>query len=149
MQEALKYIHDKQNDYQKMILKNITNFIYREERYNTPFAIMLIYLDNHECKSENLIGMLRKTDLYIDLDTHVKAIVFDSVSNDFYIKAAENIEYKLENKKIKLLYSSVVDSENYSKNYTKMAHDLVEILEYGIENNFSNVVLDNDEIDLL
>ncbi len=149
MQEALKYIHDKQNNYQKIILKNITNFIYREERYRSPFAIMLIYLDNHECRSENLIKMLRKTDLFIDLDTHVKAIVFDSVSNDFYIKAAENIAYKLENKKINLLYSSVVDSENYSKNYTKMAHDLVEILEYAIENNFSNLVLDNDESDLL
>ena len=149
MQEALKYIHDKQNDYQKMILKNITNFIYREERYNTPFAVMLVYLESDKYVVENFSDILRKTDLYIDLDTHVKAIVFDSVSNDSYIKAAENIEYQLENKKIKLLYSSVVDSENYSKNYTKMAHDLVEILEYGIENNFSNVVLDNDESDLL
>ena len=149
MQEALKFIHDKQTTYQKIILKNITNFVYREERYSTPFAIMLIYVDTHECKSENLVEMLRKTDLLIDLDSHVKAIVFDSVSKEFYIKAAENIEYKLETKNIDLLYSSVVYSENYSKNYTKMVHDLVEILEYAIENNFSNVVLDNDEADLL
>ena len=149
MQEALQFIHNKQTDYQKMILKNITNFIYREERYSTPFAVMLIYLHSDKYVVDNFSDILRKTDLYIDIDTHVKAIVFDSVSNDFYIKAAENIEYKLETMNIDLLYSSVVDSENYSKNYTKMAHDLVEILEYAIENNFSNVVLDNDESDLL
>ena len=148
MQITLDFIHSKQNDYQKIILESITNFIYREKRYSTPFAIMLIYLESNKYSEESFAKILRKTDLYIDLGTHVKAIVFDSVSNEFYIKAAENIEYRLENDQTLLLYSSVVNSENYSQNYIKMAHDLVEILEYSIENKFSNVVLDNDEAEI-
>ncbi len=140
--KLLEYMRKERYDYQKKILDSITDFIYRDERYNARFAIMLMCSKEESYTEEIFEKILRKTDLHIKVDKHIDAVVFDSVTNDSYIKAAENIEYSLQKEKQSLFFISVVDSENYKNDYFPMVHELFDILEYAIENNFSNTVMD-------
>ena len=148
MQNLLSEIQENQSQYQETILNDISDYIYRDERYKSHFAIMLMTIEENFYDKEVFDSILRKTDKLIVLSKNLYAIVFDSVANKSFIKAAENIHYALENKHTNKFFLSVVDSENYQGDFFAMVYKTFEILEFAIEHNISNIVLDI-ETDLL
>ena len=143
MNAVLKHIRKHRHDYQENLLEKISGFIYRDKRYSTSFAIMLVYMKEKEYSEETFRKILRKTDLHLSVDAQIEAVVFDSVPSATSIKAAENIIYALQKEHKNEFFISVVGSENYQDNYFKMVYDLFDILEYAIEKNFLNTVIDD------
>ncbi len=142
MNAVLEHIRQHRHDYQEILLEKISDYIYRDKRYSTSFAIMLMCIRGEPYPEETFDKILRKTDLYLSVDAHTKAVVFDSVRSTTYVKAAENIIYALQKEHKNEFFISAVSSENYQDDYFKMVYDLFDILEYTIEHGVSNIVMD-------
>jgi len=89
--------------------------------------------------------MLRRTDKLISLNENLACVVFDSTSEDFYVKAAENLNKILENMDYKNnFFLSVADSEDFDFNYLEMINKLCDRLEYAVKNKLCNRVVYED-----
>lgn len=144
MLELLHFIKLHRRDYCKQILESITEYKYRDQRYETYFSLMVIHIEKAVYTKEVFDSALRLTDHHIELTPNIHCIVLDSVSNKSYIKAAENIQYTLQKREKNTFYVSAVESENYKNDYFKMIKDLFDFLEYAVEHNFTNIVVDSD-----
>ncbi len=151
MKEIVKKFIDNRHKYQDMLIDVISLFMYREQRYNEHFSMILIYIqdDSYHYKFTNII---RESDKYIQLDKYLHCIFLDSSSNDTYIKGAESILYKLQKEHLNNFYFSTVNSENYNFDKFRMINKSLDILQCALKFNAYNIVIDNDymkELELL
>lgn len=142
MIKLLEDIQKNRMKYHNMILEKIEDFIYRERRYGTHFAITLMYVKKSLYSDALFEEILRKTDLHIPLDTNLHAIVLDAISDNSYIKATENIQYALQKEHDNQFYISVIESECCQQNYFQMIYEAFDVLEYTIKNNIANLVIE-------
>lgn len=143
MRELLNFIRDNRKEHSNKMIENIIEYKYRDMRYKTDFAMMLIYVENIVYTKEVFENSLRLTDKHIELTPHMHAVVLDAVSAKSYLKAAENIQYALQKHQKNNFYISAVESIEYKNDYNAMIKDLFDLLEYAVENNFQNYVVDN------
>jgi len=141
MKEFLKKFINNRQKYQDVINAGITSFLYRDKRYADHFSIILIYIqsDSYNYKFKNI---LRGSDEHIQIDRYLHCVILDSISNETYIKGAENLLYKLQKEHLNSFYISTVCSENYSLNEVQMIKKLFDILQCSIKHNIKNIVLD-------
>ncbi len=141
MKEFLKQLTNNKQKYQDFINEEITPSLYRDKRYANHFSIILIYIQNnsYNYKFKNII---RNSDTYFQIDRYLHCVILDSISNETYIKGAENLLYKLQKEHLNSFYISTVCSENYSLNEVQMIKKLFDILQCSIKHNIKNIVLD-------
>lgn len=132
----------------KKLVNNISEYTYREKRYDSHFAIAAIYTnENTNAKLQNILPTLRHTDKEIQCCDHVFCIVFDSVTDKSYVKAAENLNVDLKEYDYKNdFFISIVYSEDYNANYLEMTNQLFDQLQYALDNHLKNIVIFQDYI---
>jgi len=148
MVEELKQIQDHRHVFHKIILNHITEYIYREERYTTSFALVAVYSKEPTAISpQELEQKLRKTDRLITLNSNLAIIVFDAATQDVYVKAAENLNALLKEMEFKNnFFLSAASSDEFHHNYREFTNKLCDRLEYAIENKLCNTVIYQDYI---
>lgn len=146
MIDILNVINNHRRSFYKVIIEDITEYIYREERYKTNFALVTIYSkEKTAINPDNLKKMLRRTDKLIILNEDLACVVFDSTSEDSYVKAAENLNKILKNMDYKNnFFLSAADSADFDLNYLEMTNKLCDRLEYAIKNKLCNTVIYQD-----
>lgn len=146
MSDILDYIKNHRRSAYKIIIDNITEYKYRQERYKTNFALVAIYSkEKTAINPDELRKMLRFTDKLIILTEDLACVVFDSTSDDSYVKAAENLNTILKNLDYKNnFFLSAADSEDFDLNYLEMTNKLCDRLEFAIENKLCNTVIYED-----
>ena len=146
MSTILEEITKNKSNYYKTILENISEYIYREKRYQSHFSLLAIYhAPNIKVDTKKLQNTLRETDTLILLHPNILCVVFDSASDQSCIRAAENLNKTLQ--KIyfnERFYVSAADSSDFEMNYLDMSNKLFDRLEYAIENNQYNLVICQD-----
>lgn len=149
MSNILEYIKSHKKELFETILNDISEYTYRNSRYNVCFSLVAVYCEKELSKDENeaLIKKMRKTDKLIHLNDNLCCIVLDGISAELCAKAAENINYTLLEINVNnKYYLSAADSEHYNPKYNNMVRALFDRLEYAIENNLDNIVIYQDYI---
>ena len=141
MNEILKTLRGNRREYQDIIMKETTSFVYRDERYANHFSIILIYI-KHESFNYKFQDIIRASDQYIQITTHLHCIILDSISSFSYIKGAEDILYKLQKEHLNNFYVSTVYSGSYSMGGLQIFNELFDILQCSIRHNSYNIVAD-------
>jgi len=146
MPTILEEINKNRNSYYKTILENISEYIYREKRYDSHFSLSLIYHDkNVKVDAKKLQNTLRETDMLIPLHSNIFCVVFDETGGQSCIRAAENLNKTLQ----KMYYNekffvSASDSMDFDANYLDMSNKLFERIEYAISHKQYNIVICQD-----
>jgi hypothetical protein len=148
MSDILKYIKTNRVELFETLLDAITEYKYRNTRYDVEFSLVAVYCENTFAKDiERLQKKLRQTDRLVYLNEHLCCAILDGISAELCAKAAENINYHLleinDNNKY---YLSAADSQNYNPKYKNMIRTLFDRLEYAIENNLDNIVIYQDYV---
>ena len=148
MYNILEYIKHNKEELIQTLLKEISEYEYRNSRYNVKFSLVAIYCENGcEIDFDTFKKTLRQTDKIIKINENIYCVVLDGISAEFCDKAAENINYNLLRLNVKNAYfMSAADSETYNPKYTNMIKSLLRRLEYAIENNLINIVVYQDYI---
>ncbi len=148
MSDILEYIKSNKAELFETILNEISEYKYRNARYDVEFSIVAVYCENTFAVDVELLKKkLRQTDRLIYLNDHLCCIILDGISAELCAKAAENVNYHLlqinANNKY---YLSAADSQNYNPKYINMIQSLLDRLEYAIENNLQNIVIYQDYV---
>jgi GGDEF domain-containing protein len=146
MPTILEEISQNRNSYYKTILENISEYIYREKRYNSHFSLTLIYHDkNIRVDAKKVQNSLRETDMLIALHSNIFCVVFDETGAESCIRAAENLNKTLQ----KMYYNekffvSAADSMDFDANYLDMSNKLFDRITYAISHKQCNIVICQD-----
>ena len=141
----IKLLRKKRKIYLDKIISNLDEYLYRSKRYNFEFSLALGLADE-KMNLENFSEMKRKTDAYIHLEDNLYCIVLDGTSADTAIKATSNLQTMFQRKYFNVqLFISVVSSSEYNNEYV-MVNSLFDIMEYSINNNMDNLVMDKGQI---
>ena len=148
MSDILEYIKSNRVELFEIILSDISEYKYRNKRYDVEFSLVAVYCkDSFANDIEVLKKKLRETDKLICLNDNLCCIILDGISAERCAKAAENINYHLlEIDARNKYYLSAADSQNYNPKYKNMVRTLFDRLEYAIENNLDNIVIYQDYI---
>ncbi|WP_418641260.1 hypothetical protein [Sulfurimonas sp. ST-27] len=147
MLQVIAEIRKNEHQYMEVLKEEGQEFFYRKERYDSEFSFIAIYC---ECKIaidfNELKKRLRSTDKFITLNDKLHCIIQDSVDEEHYIKAAENINYNLLHLNSNNdYYISTIHSKEYeAKDYANMIYELFCRLEDALENNLKNIVVYQD-----
>jgi len=148
MVEEFKKIQNHRRAFHKIILDHIAEYVYREERYNTNFALVAVYSKEPTAIAPQALKQkLRKTDALITLNNNLAVVVFDAATQDVYVKAAENLNTLLKEMEYKNnFFLSAASSDEFHHNYREFTNKLCDRLEYAIENKLCNTVIYQDYI---
>ncbi|ADN09430.1 hypothetical protein [Sulfurimonas autotrophica] len=148
MPDILEYIKSNKGELFETILNDISEYKYRNARYDVEFSLVAIYCKNtFAVDVETLKKKLRQTDRLIYLNDNLCCIILDGISAELCAKAAENVNYHLLQINVNnKYYLSAADSQNYNPKYKNMIQSLLDRLEYAIENNLENIVIYQDYV---
>ncbi len=146
MPTILEEISKNRNSYYKTILENISEYIYREKRYDSHFSLALICHDkNVKVDAKKLQSTLRETDMLIPLHSNIFCVIFDETSGQSCVRAAENLNKTLQkmhyNEKF---FVSAAESMDFDANYLDMSNKLFDRIEYAISHKHCNIVICQD-----
>ena len=144
MKEQLKKYQEKHID---EMLRVMDEHQYRFRRYNSIFTVALFYCDGLT-KHRQIAEMIRKTDYYFRLEEDLFLLIFGETGGEGGIIAAEKVLSKLPYKPGQNIYVAVAVVEgNKDKEGTLLVHQLFNILEFAIEHNHINEVVDTNYFD--
>lgn len=148
MQEMINNIRDTKKTCYPTLMDAISDFIYREKRYNAHFSIALIYTSDSSVDfSQELRKSLRLTDKLISISDNLSCVVFDTTTEHSYVKAAENLCKPLRHANYhQEYYVSTAYSEDFDENYINMLNKVFERLEYSVSHKLCNTVIEQDYI---
>jgi len=149
MSDILKYIKSNKAELFETILNEISEYKYRNARYDVEFSLVAVYCENiFAVKNiETLKKKLRQTDRVICLNDNLCCIILDGISAELCVEAAENVNYHLLQINVNnKYYLSAADSQNYNPKYKNMLLTLFGRLEYAIKNNLENIVIYQDYV---
>ncbi|MCK9371794.1 MAG: hypothetical protein M0P91_01245 [Sulfuricurvum sp.] len=130
--------------YEKLAQK-ITDFDYRHTRYKVNYSIAVSYTPE-SLDMAPLISYIRKTDRYICLDETVHAVVFDCANAEQGIKAANNLLTYFQHANFsKSIYASIIIADDFT-NTGQMIAKLFDLLDYAIQHNMDNLIVDSSQI---
>lgn len=140
-------LKNNRQSYFETIASSLEEYSYRNKRYHVDFAIAL-GLCKENVNFGEFIKSQRKTDELILLEDNLCCAIFDSAPTKSAIKATSNMLTKFKNKNSdKQLYTGVVSSKDYESDKT-MLNSLFDILEYSINNNMPDVIMDKQHIEI-
>jgi len=148
MQEMIKDIRNTKKFCYPTIMDLMSDFIYREKRYETNFSIAVIYTyDSLADVSTEIQKGLRVTDKMICITKNLLCVVFDSAQEQSYVKAAENLYKTLKHADYhQKYYITAAYSKDFDENYLNMINRLFDRLEYSVNHKLCNTVNDQDYI---
>lgn len=123
----------------------VKDFSYRFKRYNVSYSIAV----GHTTENVDLSlisGYIRETDRFITLNHNTYAVVFDCTDEITGIKAGNNLLARFQGSFFSTpLYTSIVTASSYETN-AKMIHELFYLLDYAIEHNINNIILEHSQV---
>ena len=143
--KLLKLVRDNKTKYLSIIEDKIKDYMYRSERYGQKFSLS-IGLCNFGVDLRDFESFIRQTDEFIILEDNLCCIILDCAPSCNGIKAANNMLAGFQSRYFsKALYSSVVSSDDFPDK-DKLLRELFYVLEYAINNNMDNIVVDSDSM---
>jgi len=148
MIEIAKLIKADRHLFYELINNNISQFLYREKRYNIHFSLVAVYsVEANALTLSSLQKKLRFTDIPIILNDHLICIAFDNTTDHTYIKAAENLNTLLLELDYKNnFFLSTAHSSEFPNNTLEITNILMDRLEYVVEHKLVNTVAYEDYI---
>lgn len=133
--------NEKRALYQEKLVEKVVAYDYRYFRYHINYSIALLYV-SEKVNLSHIKSYLRKSDEFIKLNTHIYAIFLDCTDDEKGIKTSNNSLNAIQAQFFsKHLYMAVVTASNYTDSF-QMVHDLFDLIEYGINHNMNNILLD-------
>jgi len=146
MPGILEYIKENEHQLSEIVMNSISEYMYRNTRYDTDFSIVLIYSYN-DIDIVALQKRLRLTDKIIELEENLYCVILDGASTESCIKAAENVNFHLlELNANNKYYLSAADSHMNNPKYINMIQSIFERLDFAIKNDLSNIVVHQDYV---
>ncbi|MDP2849770.1 MAG: hypothetical protein Q8O20_01715 [Sulfuricurvum sp.] len=139
-------LNQQRQNFQEQLIKEITEFHYRFNRYHTKYSIALAYISEENGDLSICSEHLRESDTLILFQNNFCALIFDSTNEEQGIKAANNVLSDVQNIFFaKHFYMAVTTaSDEYSE--FQMVHDLFDLISYALEHNMDNLVIDSSQI---
>lgn len=140
-------LKNNRKNYLETIVEGLKDYSYRNKRYQVDFAVGIGLCEKSVDFSE-FVKNKRKTDELILLEDNMCCAIFDCAPAESAIMASSNmlVEFKNRNPD-KHIYTSVVSSKDYDGDRI-MINSLFDILEYAVENNMPDVVMDKQQIEI-
>jgi len=141
----LKLIRDNREKYTSIIDRYMQDFVYRSKRYEQHFSLS-IGLCDFDTDLKSFESFIRQTDKFIILEDNMCCVILDCAPSCSGLKAANNMLAGFQSRYFsKSLFSSVVSSDEKKENL-QMINELFYILEYAINNNMDNTVVDSESM---
>ena len=146
MIEAIKELNINRHVFHDLIMDNISEYIYRKERYQIGFTLVAVYSKEPSVHIEKeLRKKLRETDKFIPLTKHFSCVMFDVTQENNYVKAAENLNSVLKQLDYKNnFFLSTVYSNEFHEQTLEMTNKLCDRLEYAIQHQLYNTITCQD-----
>lgn len=142
MKEQLKKYQEK---HLETILREMTEHHYRFRRYNSIFTAVLFYGEG-SMKHEQVTEMIRKTDRFFKFEDNLFLLIFGETASEGGIIAAEKMLPELLRKPDQKIYVSAVECTK-DKEGILLVHQLFNILEFALEHQHINEVVDSSYFD--
>ncbi|MEA1917752.1 MAG: hypothetical protein U9N42_09565 [Campylobacterota bacterium] len=132
--------------YRKEAQELIEEYDYRYRRYKLEYSIVLTYIEASDGVDFSQFTNLRKTDYFHTFQNNLLFMIFDNAAADGAIKAAGNMLAKFEAKYFgKKIYTAVISASDYPSK-EEMSLQIFHLLKYCVDNNLSNLVIDESEM---
>ncbi len=125
------------------IIANIKEYCYDYCRYNRSFVIVLFYGED-PLKYDAIKETIRTTDHYFKLEENLYLLIFVGTEIREGIVAARKLLPELLYAPNQELYISIAEC---NKAEIAIVHQLFNILDYSLENNHPNIVVDSSYLD--
>lgn len=129
------------SEYKERILQLVEKKIYAYERYGIEFSSLLIYSDEPielpSCKRK-----IRKSDQVFRLEENLYLVVYDVISPEDSMKAAQNLLLYYQQQHLKQDLCLAIAPAEQEDTAIDMASRLFIILEYALKESCTNSVVD-------
>ncbi len=140
--ELLDDIRINRKNYEEKILSSIKSDIYQNERYNVDFTLA-IGATLSEVDMEGFSALIRETDKFIILDSHICCAVFPFTDASQGVKAASNLLSKFEMQYFsEKIYIGIVNTSSCETPAMQVSK-LFDILKFSVSHGMNNMPLDN------
>lgn len=130
---------------QEKLTQGIKDFGYRFKRYGINYSIAI----GHSPENIDLSQMshyIRESDRFIILDRNTCAVILDCANDECGIKATNNLLTHFQGEFFSTpLYTAIVTASNYDTS-ALMTYELFYLLNYAIERNMNNILLDCSQV---
>ncbi|HLD23072.1 MAG TPA: hypothetical protein VJA83_03955 [Sulfuricurvum sp.] len=127
--------------YQEKMVAKVASYDYRYVRYHINYSVALVYV-SEKANLSDIASYLRKSDEYVKLNGHLYALFLDCTDDEKGIKTSNKILLTIQAQFFSMhLYMAVVTASNYTDSF-QMVHDLFDLIEYGINHNMNNILID-------
>jgi len=141
----LKRLVEYQNNHIDSIIEETEKYRYRFKRYQEIFTFALFFGDVPE-NEEKIKKRIRRTDHCIKLEKDLMLLVYEMTPIDGAIVASEKLlSFMLDEPKKKIYVAAVECNSLFDDSLT--IHTLFTIIEYAIEHNHVNEVVDTSYLD--
>lgn len=132
--------------YQEELIKVCEPYHYRFIRYQSQYSIALAYILEEDGDLSSCGKHLRESDIVIYFQSNFCAILFDNTTEEYGIKAANNVLARVQNLYFaKHFYMSVITVAEERSEF-QMVHDLFDLMSYALEHNMDNLVVDTSQV---
>ena len=146
IERMVKEIRAIKKDCGPSMLEHMSDYIYRAKRYNVNFSVSIIYSNIAlDITTSQIEKKLRHTDKIVCIKHNLLCVTFDSIEENFSLKAAENLFTMLKDINYHAdYYIATTFSKNFDENYSNMLNKLFERVEYSVVHSRSDIV-DNED----
>ena len=143
--EHLEKLKKNRRKYHKNIKEAVEHYAYRGDRYNINFSIA-IGVSDEDIDLSSFSEFTRKSDAFLILEKNICCIILDCTPPGGGMKAAGNMLTGFQQRFFgRSLYSSVVCYSDY-QDINKMVNHLFDVLEFAIDHNMDNLVVDPSQV---
>lgn len=130
---------------QEKLSQGIKDFAYRFKRYEINYSVAIGYSPD-EIDFSRMSNYIRETDRFIILDHNTCAVILDSANDECGIKATNNLLTHFQGEFFSAtLYACIVTASNYDTS-ALMTHELFYLLNYAIEHNMNNILVEYSQV---
>jgi len=141
----MEFLQHHRKEIQKKLLNAVEEYEYRAKRYGIDYSIVFVYTVE-PIDFSTISHHIRKTDVEVVCEEHIFAVVLDCADSEKGIKAANNLFTYLQTVYFAhTIFASVETSQN-NRASDKMIIDLVNLVNYAIEHNLNDSVIDSSQI---
>lgn len=139
------FTHEQYSLMRDKLSQAIKDYSYRLKRYKVNYSIAICHSPK-DIDLGPLSSQIRQTDRYIVFGHNTCAVVLDCTNEIEGIKAANNLLTHFQGSFFSTpLYVGIVTAGNYETD-TKMIHELFYLLDYAIEHNMNNILVDHSQV---
>lgn len=141
----MEFLQQYRKDVQQRLLNSIQDYEYRAKRYDIEYSVVLVYTVE-PIDFSTISHHIRQTDVQIVCEQYLFAVILDCADTQKGIKAANNLFTYLQTVYFAHTIFASVETSQKNRSAEKMITDLIRLIDYAIEHNMNDSVIDSSQI---